>query len=101
MVWLVFFMKNSHEFCTACADAEKNAACHSFNGACQHCAERHFAHLQVFFESRKARAITSAYQAALDQRFGDDGAAAAHENIKVWAKRIDAARLAQKNQQEN
>lgn len=80
--------------CTVCAEAEKNAAIHSFNDACQPCAERHFAHLQVFFESRKARDITDAYQKALDRRFGADGAAAAHENVKVWAKRIDEARAA-------
>jgi hypothetical protein len=87
--------------CQTCLEAEKNAACHSFNDACQHCAERHFAHLQIFFESRKAQSITTAYKAALDRRFGAEGAAAAHENVKVWAKRIDAARLAQKTQQEN
>lgn len=80
--------------CMVCAEAEKNAAVHSFNDACQHCAERHFAHLQVFFESRKARDITDAYQKALERRFGAEGAAAAHVGVKAWAKRIDAARAA-------
>ncbi len=87
--------------CKTCAEAEKNAAVHSFNDACQPCAERHFAHLQVFFESRKAQNITTDYKAALDRRFGAEGAADAHENVKVWAKRIDAARAARKNQLEN
>lgn len=83
--------------CTVCAEAEKNAAIHSFNDACQPCAERHFAHLQVFFESRKAQNITTDYKAALDRRFGAEGAAAAHENVKKWAKRIEAARAARKS----
>ena len=87
--------------CTTCTEAASNAAIHSFNDACQPCAERHFAHLQVFFESRKAQNITTDYKAALDRRFGVEGAAAAHENVKVWAKRIDAARAARKNQLEN
>lgn len=78
--------------CQICLEAEKNAAIHSFNDACQHCAERHFAHLQVFHESRKARDITDAYQKALDRRFGAEGSAAAHEAVKVWARKIDAAR---------
>lgn len=80
--------------CTVCAEAEKNAAIHSFNDACQPCAERHFAHLQVFYESRKTQNITTDYKAALDRRFGAEGAAAAHKNVKVWAKKIDAARVA-------
>ena len=87
-------MKTNSKTCPTCAEAEKNAAVHSFNDACDHCAARHFAHLQVFYESRKARDITDAYQKALDRRFGADGAAAAHEAVKKWAKRIDAARAA-------
>lgn len=80
--------------CQTCAEADINPAVHSFNDACDACATRHFAHLQVFHESRKARDITEAYQTALDRRFGVAGAAAAHENVKAWAKRIDAARAA-------
>ena len=87
-------MKNPHETCHTCAEADINPATHSFNDACQPCAERHFAHLQVFYESRKARDITDAYQKALDRRFGAEGAAAAHEAVKVWARKIDAARAA-------
>lgn len=80
--------------CLTCLEAEKNAAVHSFNNACQQCAERHFAHLQVFFESRKTQKITDAYQKALERRFGAEGAAAAHAAVKVWAGKIDAARAA-------
>ncbi len=80
--------------CQSCAAAEVNAATHSFDDACNHCAARHFAHLQVFHESRKARDITDAYQKLLDRRFGAEGATAAHEAVKVWARRIDVARLA-------
>lgn len=80
--------------CQSCAAAEANAATHSFDDSCDVCAQRHFAHLQIFQESRKARDITDAYQAALDRRFGADGAAAAHVGVKAWAKRIDAARAA-------
>lgn len=83
--------------CPTCAEAAINAATHSFNDACQPCAERHFAHLQVFHESRKAQNITTAYKAALDRRFGVDGATAAHEAAKVWAGKIEAARAARKS----
>lgn len=78
--------------CQTCAEAAVNAATHSFNDGCDDCAMRHFAHLQVFHDSRKARDITEAYQTALDRRFGVAGAAAAHVGVKAWAKRIDAAR---------
>lgn len=71
-----------------------NAAVHSFNDGCDVCAARHFAHLRVFYESRKARSITPAYQAALARRFGADGVAAAHVAVKAWSERIDAARAA-------
>lgn len=79
--------------CETCAKAAINAACHSFNDGCDDCAARHFAHLQIFHESRKAKKITQGYQAALDRRFGVDGAAAAHEAVKRWAARIDEARV--------
>ena len=94
-------MSQARMICPTCLEAEKNAAIHSFNDACQPCAERHFAHLQVFFESRKAQNITTAYKAALDRRFGAEGATAAHENVKKWAKRIDAAQAARKTQLKN
>lgn len=80
--------------CQTCAEAAINPAIHSFNDACDDCATRHFAHLQVFHESRKARSLTDAYYAALVRRFGADGVAAAHAEVKVWAGRIDAARAA-------
>ena len=90
-------MKTNCKTCPICAEAEKNAAIHSFNDACDHCAARHFAHLQVFYESRQAKNITTGYKAALDRRFGADGATAGHEAAKVWAGKIDAARAARKS----
>ena len=87
-------MKNSRKPCVACAEAAINAATHIFNNACDDCATRHFAHLQLFHDSRKARSLTEAYYAALVRRFGIDGVAAAHAEVKVWAQRIDAARAA-------
>lgn len=80
--------------CQLCVDAEFDAATHSFDDGCDVCAQRHFAHLQTFHDSRKAQTITSAYQAALDRRFGAEGAAAAHVGVKAWVDRIDAARAA-------
>lgn len=80
--------------CQSCVDAELNAATHGFDDGCDVCAQRHFAHLQTFHDSRKARTITSAYHAALERRFGADGVAAAHVGVKAWAERIDAARAA-------
>lgn len=80
--------------CQSCAAAAVNAATHSFDDGCDHCAARHFAHLQIFHDSRKARNLTEAYYAALVRRFGVDGVAAAHVEVKAWAKRIDAARAA-------
>lgn len=87
-------MKNSPKTCIICAEAATNAATHSFNDACDDCAARHFAHLQLFHDSRKSKSITEAYYAALVRRFGVDGVAAAHAEVKVWANRIDAARAA-------
>ena len=78
--------------CANCAEAALNAATHSFNDGCDACAQRHFAHLQVFHESRKARAVTPAYHAVLVRRFGADGVEAAHAGVKAWAARIDGAR---------
>jgi hypothetical protein len=34
------------------------------------------------------------YKAALERRFGADGVAAAHAEVKAWAVRINAARVA-------
>jgi hypothetical protein len=90
MVWDVLPMT-----CKTCAEAAVNAAVHSFNDGCDVCATRHFAHLQVFYESREARSLTEAYYAALERRFGTDGVAAAHAEVKAWAVRIDAARAAE------
>lgn len=78
--------------CQSCAAAALNAATHSFDDGCDHCAVRHFAHLQIFHDSRKAWNLTEAYYAALVRRFGADGVAAAHVAVKDWAGRIDAAR---------
>jgi hypothetical protein len=78
--------------CKTCAEAAVNAATHSFNDGCDDCATRHFAHLQLFHDSGKARSITVQYKAALERRFGANGAAAAHVGVKAWSKRIDAAR---------
>jgi hypothetical protein len=80
--------------CQTCDNSPVDPLTHSFNDACDDCATRHFAHLQTFHDSRKARAITPAYQAALARRFGADGVAAAHADVKVWVERIDAARAA-------
>lgn len=78
--------------CTACAEAQINAACHSFNKNCSACTERHFAHLQIFWESVRARDFTKAYKAALDKQFGEAGAQAAHVNVKAWYAWIRIAR---------
>ena len=90
MVWDVLPLT-----CKTCAEAAVNAAVHSFNDGCDVCATRHFAHLQLFHDSRKARSLTEAYYAALVRRFGADGVAAAHAEVKAWAVRIDAARAAE------
>lgn len=78
--------------CITCDEAAKNAASHQFVKNCRACDERHFAHLQVFWESVRARDFTTAYKDALDQQFGEAGAQAAHDNIKAWSKRIREAR---------
>jgi hypothetical protein len=85
-------MKNCH----VCDMGPVYPLTHSFNDGCDDCAARHFAHLQDFYESRKAKNITTGYKAALDRRFGVDGATAGHEAAKVWAGKIAAARAALK-----
>jgi hypothetical protein len=78
--------------CLACNEAQSNAASHVFNAKCLRCSERHFAHLPIFWESVQARYFTQAYENAINQRFGVDGAQSAHEAIKNWFKRIKAAK---------
>ena len=80
--------------CQICSNSPVDPLTHSFNDACDNCAARHFAHLQVFYESRQAKNITTGYKAALDRQFGVDGATAGHEAAKVWAGKIETARAA-------
>ena len=76
--------------CTDCASAMLKAAWGGFRSSCLGCAARAIAHGMLYFEAAKRDAMTPTYKAALQSTFGD-GWRAGHDQVKAWARKLEAA----------
>ena len=79
--------------CQACTTAEKEPLTGLYVSGCKACSARALAQGIEHAKARMLGKMTPEYVASLRAVFGEEWEAG-HREVKAWAKRIDAARVA-------